>query len=386
MMYYLTHDLIAHITVFQAIMLLIVLTNIYFSHRARRHSLPDKLPRVSILVPVRDEEVTIEACLCSLMGQTYADFEVLVLDDQSSDSTPVILQQIALEDDRLKVLKGSPAPPGIAGKNWACAQLAGQATGELLFFTDADTVHQTNMLAEIVSSMLGEKADMMTGFPRQVVKTWGERLLVPFFTWSSLNFIPLGLAYQLRTSVLSIAVGQMMVFKREAYQAVGGHTTLGTDILDDIVLARRINQSGLRWRVLSIADLIRCRMYRSNREACEGLTKNLFGAFGCRLLPFLFTIAWLIIMTWVPLVVFALWLAGYAPMVDPPVLISCLVLALLTWVFPLAEIHIPLFLVFLYPIIILAITWVMLRSMVFSLSGKLRWKNRVLEKPGWKWL
>ncbi|HSQ26146.1 MAG TPA: glycosyltransferase, partial [Anaerolineales bacterium] len=267
MMYYLTHDLIAHITVFQAIMLLIVLTNIYFSHRARRHSLPDKLPRVSILVPVRDEEVTIEACLCSLMGQTYADFEVLVLDDQSSDSTPVILQQIALEDDRLKVLKGSPAPPGIAGKNWACAQLAGQATGELLFFTDADTVHQTNMLAEIVSSMLGEKADMLTGFPRQVVKTWGERLLVPFFTWSSLNFIPLGLAYQLRTSVLSIAVGQMMVFKREAYQAVGGHTTLGTDILDDIVLARRINQSGLRWRVLSIADLIRCRMYRSNREA-----------------------------------------------------------------------------------------------------------------------
>lgn len=207
MTHYFTHDLIAHITIFQAVMLLIVLSNLYLIHRGRRHGTPDKFPRVSILVPVRDEEISIETCLFSLLGQNYPDFELLVLDDQSSDATLGILQQMALKEDRLKVLKGSPAPSDVAGKNWACAQLAEHATGELLFFTDADTVHQPGMLAEVVSTMQGEKAEMLTGFPRQVVKTWGERLLVPFFTWSSLNFVPLGLAYLLCSPVLAIAVG-----------------------------------------------------------------------------------------------------------------------------------------------------------------------------------
>lgn len=177
-----------------------------------------------------------------------------------------------------------------------------------------------------------------------------------------------------------------MLFKREAYQVVGGHLALGRDILDDIVLARRINQAGLRWRVLSITDLISCRMYRSSRQVCEGLTKNLFSTFGYRLLPYLFTVAWLVLMTWVPLVVFTLLISGVVPAADPTLICGCLGLALLTWVFPLAEIRAPLLLVFLYPICVLANAWVMLRSMVNSIGGKVRWKDRVLEKPGWKWL
>lgn len=383
---YFTRDLISQMVVFQSFMLLILLTNLWLTHRARKHSLPSKLPRVSILVPARNEEVTIEACLRSLLAQDYPDFEVLVLDDQSSDATPLILLHLAAEYPNLIVLNGAPATHKITGKNWACAQLADRATGDYLLFTDADTVHLPNMLAGVVSAILGEKADMLTGFPSQVVKSWGERLLVPFFTWASLNFIPLGLGYLVRSSVLSIAVGQLMLFKREAYQAIGGHAALGTNFLDDIVLTRRIKAAGLRWRVLSIADLVSCRMYRSSQRAYEGLTKSLFGAFGYRLLPYLFVVLWLLIMTWVPIVVSALRVADMAPLADPQMLLVCLGLGLLTWLIPYLEIHVPIYLALLYPVTILANAWVMLRSMVFTLAGKLRWKDRALDKPKWKWL
>jgi len=383
---YFTRDLISQMVVFQAFMLLILLSNLWLTHRARKHSLPSRLPRVSVLVPARNEEVTIEDCLRSLLEQDYPGFEVLVLDDQSTDNTAAILQRLAAEYPNLIVLNGAPAPEKIAGKNWACTQLAEKAAGELLLFTDADTEHQPGMLKGVVGAMLGEKADMLSGFPRQVVKSWGERLLVPFFTWASLNFIPLGLAYLMRSTVLSVAVGQLMIFRRDAYQAVGGHAALGTSFLDDIVLARRIKAIGKRWRVLSIADLVSCRMYRSSQRAYEGLTKSLFGAFGYRLLPYVFITLWLTCLAWVPIVVYLLWLGGLAPLANPLMLTACLGLAFLTWLVAYIEIRVPLYLALLYPLTILANTWVMLRSLVFTLAGKLRWKDRALDKPKWKWL
>lgn len=383
---YFTHDLILQLVVFQSVMLLILLGNLWLSHRARSHKLPVVTPRVSILVPARNEENTIKACIRSLLAQNYPDFEVLVLDDQSTDHTPEILQQLAGEDVRLRVLKGSATPDGMAGKNWACTQLAQMAGGDLLCFTDADTVHQPFMLRCVVAAMLGEKADLMTGFPRQVVKSWGERFLVPFFSWASLNFVPLGLGYLMRSTMLSIAVGQLMIFRKVAYEQVGGHQALGISFLDDVVLARRIKKAGLRWRVLSIANLVSCRMYRSSRRAYEGLTKSLFGAFGYRVLPYLFSILWLISMTWVPLVVVVLWLLGRAPLADLVVLLVCIGLGLLTWLIAYVEIKVPVWLAMLYPFTILANALVMLRSLVFTLSGKLHWKDRPLGKPQWKWL
>jgi len=177
-----------------------------------------------------------------------------------------------------------------------------------------------------------------------------------------------------------------MIFKRDAYETVGGHAALGINFLDDILLARRIKAAGLRWRVLSISDLVSCRMYRSSQKAYEGLTKSLFGAFGFRLLPYLFVILWLLIMTWVPIVVSALWLADMAPLADPQMLLVCLGLGLLTWLIPYLEIRVPIYLTLLYPFTILANVCVMLRSLVFTLGGKLRWKDRALDKPKWKWV
>ena len=176
------HDLIYDLIAFQLALLVIALSNAWVLRRARRHSPPLCLPKVSVLIPARNEARNIERCVTSLLAQDYPDFEVLVLDDESTDGTGRLVAAIAAGQPRLKLLDGRPLEPGWTGKNWACAQLAAEAESDLLFFTDADTHHHAKALRELVTALGGEKADLLGGFPRQEVETWGEQFIVPFFS------------------------------------------------------------------------------------------------------------------------------------------------------------------------------------------------------------
>lgn len=383
---YLTHYLVIHIIVFQMVMLVVILSNVLILNRARHHVPPENFPFVSILVPARNEEKNIKKCVRSLLAQDYPFFEIIVLDDQSTDNTPVILQQLAGTLPKTKVIAGSPSPAGQPGKNWACVQLAQKAQGELLFFTDADTVHQPKSLRSIVTAMLGERADLMTGFPRQEMQSWGERLLVPFFSWANLCFNPLWLAYRLKLPLLSNAVGQMMLFRSDAYHAIGGHEGVGDSIVDDLTLARKIKAGGLSWRVVNITDLVTTRMYFSSRDAIDGFKKNYFAAFGFRILPYLFVFTWLMVMFWEPLILFMLIILGLVPQIRSIELIISIVLACLLWWIPYRVLGLPGRLVRLYPLTILANSVVAFQSLVLSLTGKLTWKDRTLSRPRWKWL
>jgi chlorobactene glucosyltransferase len=382
----LSHSLVLNLIIFQTVLLLVVLSNIRLLHQARRHGPPPAFPKVSMMVPARNEENTITGCIQSLLAQDYPSFEVLVLDDQSSDRTRFILDQIANSYPTLKVLVGKPPPDGLAGKNWACVQLAQQAQGDLLFFTDADTLHHPQTLRASVTALLGTGADLLTGFPRQEVRSWGERLIVPFFSWAVLCFVPLELAYRLRLPALSCAVGQMLLFRRQAYEAIGGHGRLGLSIVDDLSLARQIKAAGLRWRVFHVADLISCRMYPNSREAFHGMVKNLFAAFGFRLLPYSFVFIWLAVMFWEPLIVLGLLFLGQAPQARANELAACIGISLLLWLLPYLELGVPIRLAFLYPLTILATEVVAFQSLRLSLAGRLTWKGRKLPKSHWKLL
>ncbi len=383
---YLTHGLIIHFIFFQLIILVIILSNILILHRTRLHVQPLVFPTVSILVPARNEENSIGRCIHSLLEQDYPTYEVIVLDDQSSDGTFAILEQIARSRPRLKVLEGTPAPEGLSGKNWACAQLANQSQGDLLLFTDADTEYKPHSLRMIVSTMLGEQADLLTGFPRQEIQTWGERLLVPFFSWAVMCFIPLWLAYRLRLPVLSSAVGQMMLFRREAYRTIGGHENLGAVFIDDLTLTRVIKAAGLRWRVMSITDLVNCRMYPGSREAFNGFAKNLFGAFDFHLLLFVFVYIWLALLLLEPLIVLCAKVFGQAPTAELSELAVCIGLSFLIWLIPYLEMGVPISLGLIYPLTILANEVAAFQSLRLSLAGRLFWKGRPLARPNWKWL
>jgi chlorobactene glucosyltransferase len=275
MLNYLTQDLILNLIVFQAVILLVILSNRAALRRTRQHAPPERFAHVSILVPARNEQENIARCVGSLLAQNYPSFEILVLDDHSSDATLSILNALAASQDRLHVLTGQPLPDGWLGKNWACAQLAAQAQGELLLFTDADTYHQPQALAALVTALEGEQADLLTGFPYQETRTWGERLLVPFFSWAFFSFTPLVLAQRVKLPFLSSAVGQMLLFRRSAYQAAGGHGAVRAHIAEDLALVRHAKAAGLRWRMTHLTDLIFSRMYSGGPANISGLFKKL---------------------------------------------------------------------------------------------------------------
>ena len=383
---YFTHDLIFHLIIFQAIILGVVISNIWITRQTRHHPPPLQLPMVSILIPARNEEKNIADCVQSLLAQNYPFFEVLVLDDQSSDGTAEILQKLAASQPKLHVLNGKPLPEHVVGKNWACSQLALQASGELFLFTDADTRHHPEMLRAAVTALIGEQADLLTGYPRQLVHTWGERLLVPFFSWVLFSFIPLVLGYRLQLPALANAVGQLMLFRRAAYLTIGGHESVSTSVVDDMSLARQIKSARLRWRVVHIADLVSCRMYHSSREAIDGFTKNLFAVFDYRLIPFLFAFAWLLVMFWAPLIVMMVAIPSQGLHAQPAALAACLALSVLLWLIHYVNMGIPFSLALVYPFTILANVGVALRSCIYSIGGGLEWKGRQITSRHWKWL
>ena len=141
-------------------------SNLFMFRRLDRCREATRKPFVSVLLPMRNEEKNAEACIRSLLSQEYPAFELLVLDDESTDGTWDIVSRLAAEDPRVVAIKGLPLPGGWLGKHWACHQLAMAAKGEVLLFTDADTRHAPDSLAVGVNALVAEEADMITAFPR----------------------------------------------------------------------------------------------------------------------------------------------------------------------------------------------------------------------------
>lgn len=372
------------IILFELVILLILLSNLWVLRRLGSYpalSLSN-WPNVSILVPARNEEDNIEACVRSLLGQQYPNFEVWVLDDHSTDRTWHILQQLATEDNRLTILKGAPLPADWLGKHWACHQLAQTATGELLLFTDADTRHHPLTLQNSVTALIIEKADLLTAMPFEKVVTWGEKLVVPLIPWSIFSFVPLALAYRLKYSALSAAIGQFMLFRHEAYLQIGGYKAVRHHAVDDLALGRRIKARGLRWRLVDGGQRIQCRMYHNFSQVYQGLSKNLFATFEYKIPQFLFVWLWLGFVFWGPLVILTLGVAGVQ--FSPYSLILAIIaagVALLLWGITHWRFAFPLYLTLLYPITILLSVIIAFNSMVLTLINRATWKDRVLPRP-----
>ncbi|WP_135228651.1 glycosyltransferase [Deinococcus fonticola] len=223
--------------------------------------------RTSILMPARNEAHNLPHSLPGLLSQGAA--EVLVLDDHSQDGTAELARALGA-----MVLSGQPLPPGWAGKNWACHQLAGAARGDLLLFVDADVQWQPGTLDALLHQLDASGADLLSIFPRQANVTWGERLLTPVIDDVLLSGLPAPLL-KIPSPLASAANGQTMLFRREAYRASGGHAGVRAELLEDVQLSRRVKASGGRVALALGGDLIGVRMYRAYPESVRGLSKSM---------------------------------------------------------------------------------------------------------------
>ncbi|HTX90317.1 MAG TPA: glycosyltransferase [Anaerolineales bacterium] len=236
---------------------------------------PRKAPRISVIVPARNEARNIRRCVECLLAQEYPDFELLVLDDRSTDTTPELLSELAARDPRLKVLPGEELPPGWAGKPHALYQAAKAARGEWLCFVDADTFAGPQALASVYAKAGEAGADLFTIMTRQEVETFWERAVLPLvFTALSVGFSPRKVNDPHRKD--AIANGQFIFIKRSVYDAVGGHEALRNSIVEDKDLAVRVKGAGYRLVMADGRQVAATHMYASLSEMWEGWTKNIF--------------------------------------------------------------------------------------------------------------
>jgi glycosyltransferase involved in cell wall biosynthesis len=231
-------------------------------------------PEVSVIVPARNEEACLGDCLESLVTQNGVGFEVIVVDDYSTDRTREIAESFA----GVRVISPGALPAGWTGKNNAVIAGAGEARGGWLLFTDADTVHLPGSLARALEEAKREQADLLSYSPEQIAVTFWEMAVLPVV------FAELARQYPPKKvsdpgSPVAAANGQFILIRREAYEAAGGHRSIADSLLEDVALAGAVKSSGRKIRFRYAADAVRTRMYRNFRQLREGWTKNLARLF-----------------------------------------------------------------------------------------------------------
>jgi chlorobactene glucosyltransferase len=332
---------------------------------------PQDASRVSVLVPARNEARNLERLLSSLTAQDDRNFEVIVLDDHSSDASLEVVRRFASEDSRIVALSGQDLPPGWLGKNYACFQLSRVASGEILIFTDADTVWATDGIRLIRETFLRTQADALSAWPEQECHDPLSRLIQPLQQWSLLTFLPMWFV-PIRAFPLAVAAnGQLLCFRKDTYQRIGGHDKVRGSVIEDMSLARLVKRSGGKFVLLNAAGVVRTHMYSSFQETWAGYAKNAYPAFGANLVALFLVLVFnlgLYVMPWVLLVL-------------KPTLETVLLVFLSLFPRVLADVvsGYDLRFSFFHPVSVLAWTCISFQSIFWYMTGRVHWKGRAYD-------
>ncbi|TYP79506.1 glycosyltransferase [Paenibacillus methanolicus] len=237
-------------------------------------------PLFSVLIPARDEAANIGDCLKSVLAEPSTLIEVTVLDDGSRDGTAAVARRAALDDRRASIIAGIPKPDGWTGKAFACHQLAQAARGEWWLFLDADARLEHGALAAAMDTALIQRQGLVTGFPRQVTRTWLERLVVPLMNFTIACHLPIRFVRGSDDPKFVAAHGAFMLVHADSYREAGGHAANPNHLVDDMQLARAFKKAKLPVSLVDISAYVYMRMYADGASVWSGYRKNIYAGTG----------------------------------------------------------------------------------------------------------
>jgi glycosyltransferase involved in cell wall biosynthesis len=370
------------LTIFDALVFIAVVAPflLLIRHRDAIPKLPAmpktvRLPRLSVVVPARDEGPTIGRALGSLLAQDYPDLEIIVVDDRSSDATARVLGELQASDGRLVVLRVDELPAGWLGKNHALWRGADRANGEWLLFTDADVVFAQGALRQGVAYATAENLDHLTLAPHLVARGLALRAFVAFFGYAFVALWGAHLANDPK-SKRGVGIGAFNLFRKEAYERIGTMRALSLRPDDDIRLGRRLRGFGFRQRVLNGNEILSVEWYPSLTAAISGLEKSMYSSMEYRVGDAIGVLLYLgVTMVWPFVGVFVL---GGIDRILLGVVIACLMAALLetyrqsmsTRLSPAA-----LLVAVLLPFSAACFAWAIVRSVFLAETRGIRWRG-----------
>ena len=268
--------------------------------------------KISVIIPARNEESNIERCVKAVQAQNYTNLEIIVVDDQSTDATCVLVEQLAAEDSRVRLVRGVALPKGWVGKGWALCQGRELATGEWVVLLDADTALFPHALTTALQFARKEGIDFLNPTPQFNNRGFWEKALQPLLWGFVMTRFPLMWVNHPKLSE-NMAFGPFLLIRSEVYDAVEGHKRVCHDILEDVALARLLKDSGYRTYVCNGRKLFEIRMYENFAQILEGWIKTAYGAMNYNIALMTAAIFGLFYLSTFPLI--ALVVSGVAKLV-----------------------------------------------------------------------
>ena len=265
--------------------LLLSASNAIFFKLSRRKARIMKGPMISVLIPARNEEERICPTLDGLLKQDYLNYEIIIIDDNSTDGTWDILKSYSLKNDLISIYKGKSLPEGWKGKPFAMTQVAEKAKGDLFVFMDADIIPSRDFLSWVADRMHRHKADSMSAYARHRARSVREYIFFPLMYMVNMTFLPFWMIKFTKLSLFSHAIGQLMVFRREAYEGVGGFSVVFDKILEDIQMGRAMKSAGYRHVFLDARKVLAGNMYDSWQHTVSGLKRSIYEYFDKKVHP-----------------------------------------------------------------------------------------------------
>ena len=361
---------------FLLIFLITALSNMALMVRLRPTNNEVDLSRLSILIPARNEAAVIGRTVRQLLDQSKQPFELLLLDDGSTDGTADLAQKAADGDPRLKIIKGKPLPAGWLGKNWACHQLSTSAASksQYLLFADADVTWELGALNAAMNEFYRSEAAMLSVWPTQETITPAERLVVPLMKFAILSYLPLIGAHYLPLAAFGAANGQCILFRRHIYEHIGGHATVADQIVEDVALAQMAKMFGFNLRLVDGGGLIGCRMYTGWSELLAGFGKNILAGHRNSVLFLLFST----FIHWMLFAVPFIWLIQSGSSLAAALFALVILLRFSIDLFVGVQPWLALTQAVLMPLSVALMTVIAGQALVWHFGDGPRWKDRVL--------